>query len=56
MYCGVNPVALAVRGVRPRSTRYMMMKTGICSSSGKHEASGLTLCCWYSFIISSLSF
>ena len=23
----------------------MMMKTGNCSSSGKHEANGLTLCC-----------
>ena len=42
--------------VRPCSTRYMMMNTGICSSNGKHEAIGLTLCSWYSFIISSLSF
>src|SRR4051812_46140556 len=32
--------------VRPCSTRNMTMNTGICSSSGKHEASGLTLCSW----------
>jgi hypothetical protein len=34
----------------------MMMNTGICARSGKQEAKGFTLCSWYSFIISSLSF
>ena len=33
-----------------------MKKTGICASSGRQDAKGLTLCSWYSFIISSLSF
>ena len=51
----VQPVHVTVL-VRPCSTRNMMMNTGICSSSGKHEAKGFTLCSWYSFIISSLSF
>ena len=55
MYCGVKPVT-SPPWLKPRSTRYMMMNTGICNSKGKHEAIGLTLCCWYSFIISSLSF
>ena len=32
------------------------MKTGNCTTSGRHPPSGLTLFSWYSFIISSLSF
>jgi hypothetical protein len=39
-----------------RSTWKSAKKTGSCTSSGRHPPSGLTLCSWYSFIISSFSF
>ncbi len=37
-----KPMPLALR-VRPRSTAYNTMNTGICTNKGRHPPSGLTL-------------
>ena len=45
-YKPVGAAAPIGRYVKPCRTRNMMMKTGICARSGRHEDIGLTLCSW----------